>query len=400
MGKSKFVVGSKTGNSKYTKVFTLDVAKTAQTFHKGFKAYKETPLVSLKSLADYLGLANIYVKDESYRFGLNAFKVLGGSFGIASCLAEILNKDVKELSVDYLNSDEIKNQLGPITFITATDGNHGRGIGWTASQLGHQAKVYMPKGTVKRRVEYIKNLGAEVNVTDLNFDDTARVAFELARKNKWILTQDTTFDGYVDFPKWCMQGYTTMVYEIVLALESRDERPTHLFIQAGAGSLAGAVVAFLKNYYGDRCPKIVVVEAENCACYMESVMADDGCAHSVKGNLETIMAGLSVGETCSIGWDILNAHADVFATCANHVAAKGMRMLGAPKGNDRRVISGESGAVGFGYLMELLTNYESNDIKEILEFNTESVVLCISTEGDTDPENYERIVWDGVWTSL
>ena len=112
----------------------------AKQFHSSFPQYKETPLVNLDNLSKRIGVGGIYIKDESYRFGLNAFKVLGGSFAMAKYLAEKLGKDISELPYEKLISDEIRNELGDITFVTATDGNHGRGVAWTANKLKQRCR--------------------------------------------------------------------------------------------------------------------------------------------------------------------------------------------------------------------------------------------------------------------
>ena len=398
MQKAKLTLHSGKKSSKnILEDFDIRAAKKALGYHKGYIEYKETPLVNLENLAKKLGVKKIYVKDESYRFGLNAFKILGGSYAVGTHLANMLGKDISALSVELLKSEKIKNELGNVTFITATDGNHGRSIAWAANQLNQKAVVYMPKGAVYERIKNITDLGASVNITELNFDDTARLAFEESKKNNWIMTQDTTFDGYYDFPKWCMQGYLTMSYEIYKKLENQKEKPTHIFIQAGAGSFAGSVVGFFSSVYGEDHPIITVIEAENCDCYRRTVEANDGKTHKVSGDLETIMAGLSVGEPCSIGWDVLSNYADAFAVCNDGIAAKGMRVLAAPKGDDRKIVSGESGAVGLGYVVELLTDPDMAEMKKILKIDENSTILCFSTEGDTDPENYEKIVWDGLY---
>ena len=169
------------------------------------------------------------MKDESYRFGLNAFKVLGGSYAIGRYIAKKLGKDISEITFDYLISDEVKNKLGDITFITATDGNHGRGVAWTANQLKQKCIVYMPKGSAKERVENIALEGAEVTVQDLNYDECVRLADENAKKNGWVMIQDTAWDGYEDIPKWIMQGYMTMAFESYEDLKQKNLKPSHVF---------------------------------------------------------------------------------------------------------------------------------------------------------------------------
>ncbi|MEG1381952.1 MAG: pyridoxal-phosphate dependent enzyme, partial [Ruthenibacterium sp.] len=111
-------------------VMSLENVKKARKFHKSFPQYSETPLRELKNMAAHLGLADIFVKDESYRFGLNAFKVLGGSFAMGRYIAEQLGRDVGDIDYAYLTSDKLKEEFGQATFFTATDGNHGRGVAW------------------------------------------------------------------------------------------------------------------------------------------------------------------------------------------------------------------------------------------------------------------------------
>ena len=139
-------------------------AKKIYDYHNSFPMYEKTPFIELKNLAEKVNVKNILVKDESYRFGLNAFKVLGGSFAIGKVIAKKLDMDIKDLTFEKLTSKEVKNKLGEITFITATDGNHGRGVAWAANKLNQKAIVYMPRGSAKERVENIEKEGATVKV--------------------------------------------------------------------------------------------------------------------------------------------------------------------------------------------------------------------------------------------
>ena len=137
------------GDLSSVKKFGLEAAKQANAFHRSFPEYQITPLAELTDLAAGLGVAGIYVKDESYRFGLNAFKVLGGSYAIGRYLAERMNLDCSQLTYEKLTDGAVKKELGELTFVTATDGNHGRGVAWTANRLGHKSVVYMPKGSAE-----------------------------------------------------------------------------------------------------------------------------------------------------------------------------------------------------------------------------------------------------------
>lgn len=373
----------------------LDASHVAhvQAFHQSFPMYEKTPLVGLDHLAQKIGLNRFFVKDESYRFGLNAFKVLGGSFAIGSYIAKRLGMDIQDLPFSRMVSPEIKEKLGALTFVTATDGNHGRGVAWTANQLGQKAVVYMPKGSSEERLRNIQAEHAEASITDLNYDDAVRLANKEAMEKGWIMVQDTSWPGYQDIPRWIIQGYSTMAME---AYQSLPEKPTHIFIQAGVGALAGAVTGFFsKVYTGKDKPIITIVEPTTSDCIFRTAKAHDGKLHFVTGDMNSMMAGLNCGEPCDIGWRVLDSYADYAIACEDFITAKGMRVLGAPVAGDRRIISGESGAVTSGLVVELMTNPAYETYRKTLQLDDTSTVLCFSTEGNTDQANYDAIVWDG-----
>ena len=229
-------------------VMSLENVAKARAFHESFPQYSVTPLAKLDHMAAYLGLKEVYVKDESYRFGLNAFKVLGGSFAMARYIAKQTGKDVSELPYNVLTSDELRNEFGQATFFTATDGNHGRGVAWAANKLGQKSVVLMPKGSTQTRLNNILKEGAKATIEEENYDECVRMANAMAEKTEnGVMVQDTAWDGYEEIPAWIMQGYGTMANEADDQLhEAGCERPTHVFIQAGVGSLAGAVQGLLR----------------------------------------------------------------------------------------------------------------------------------------------------------
>ena len=377
--------------------FSVAEAKKAHDFHEGFAQYSQTPLTSLPGLAKALGVASVQVKDESYRFGLNAFKVLGGSYALGRYIAKTLGEDIENLPASRILSDEVREKLGQLTFVTATDGNHGRGVAWTANQLGQKSVVYMPKGSAQERLDNIRAEGADASITDMNYDDAVRLADKHAREYGWVMVQDTAWEGYTDIPLWIMQGYTTMGYEMMSQLE---EKPTHLFLQAGVGSMAGAMAGFFAGLYGENRPKIIVVEPNRADCLFRTAKADDGTLHNVTGDMNTIMAGLACGEPCSIGWNVLDSVADGFLSVPERVAADGMRILAAPCRGDAAIVSGESGAAAFGAAANILLDEELADMKAQLGLDDHSRLLFISTEGDTDRENYRNVVWRGKYPGV
>ena len=371
-------------------------------FHKSLPNYQPTPLVDLKNLAAHYGVKKVWLKDESKRFGLNAFKVLGGSYAIGKYLSQRLGKDINELPYNVLISDEVKKELGDVTFVTATDGNHGRGVAWMANRLRQKSVVYMPKGSAKMRFDAIAREGADVSITDLNYDDAVRLANKGAEDYGWIMVQDTAWDGYEEIPLWIMQGYSTIINEVVEQLKAcGNEKPTHVFLQAGVGSFAGAVQGYLAHLYGDDRPITIICEPHGANCIYKSMEANDGKPHNVTGDLTTIMAGLACGEPNTISWKILRDNADFSVSCDDQIAARGMRVLSSPLGDDTRVISGESGAVGLGLFTILSERKEEfAELMKELKIDENSKILCISTEGDTDVEGYRNVVWNGAYNNI
>ena len=382
-------------------IMSLENVAKARSFHRSFPQYSITPLASLDGMAKHLGLGSLFVKDESYRFGLNAFKVLGGSFAMARYIAQQMGRDVGEMTYDYLTSEAFRQEFGQATFFTATDGNHGRGVAWAANKLGQKAVVHMPKGSAKSRFDNIAKEGAKVTIEEVNYDDCVRMAAaEAAETKHGVVVQDTAWAGYEEIPAWIMQGYGTMANEAAEQLRQLEvNRPTHVFVQAGVGSLAGAVVGYFTNLYPNNPPKFVVMEAKAADCLYRGAVAGDGDPRIVDGDLTTIMAGLACGEPNILSWDILRNHVSAFVSCPDWVSARGMRMLGMPMKGDPSVVSGESGAVGMGLISAIMEDDTYRDLREHLELDRFSQVLMFSTEGDTDPEKYRRILWDGEYST-
>ena len=349
-GKIK-AVANQHSSKDYSKaeIFGKSQAMLVKKYHKSFPTYHPTELKKLNHLAEYLGVDAFYVKDESSRFGLNAFKGLGGSYCIGKYIGKKCGIPEEQLTYEKLKSEEVRKETEQLTFVTATDGNHGRGIAWTAQELGIKAVVYMPNGSAEERLENIKK-------------------------------------GYEKIPTWIMQGYTTMALEAIAQLQK--ERPTHIFLQAGVGAMAGALAGFFADYYQKAKPTIVIVEPNKADCIYRTAGADDGKIHIITGDMNTIMAGLACGEPCTVGWEMLSRYADYFVSMPDAIAAKGMRVLGNPLPGDERVISGESGAATTGFVTELMTNESLEYLRRTLGINEESKVLCFSTEGEKNKKNY------------
>ena len=382
--------------SPIPELFRVLATQEAKRVHCQIEGYKKTPLVRLQGLADSLGVKDIFVKNESERFGLNAFKGLGGSYAMFCILCDKLGLNPMEANLSDLKTESAQAEIRKMVFVTATDGNHGRGVAWAGGIFGCQVHVYMPAGSVEVRAEAIRQVGpAEVTITDVNYDQTVEFAMEQSKKNGWYLIQDTAWDDYEQIPAWIVQGYLTMASEITEDLAALNVEPTHLFLQAGVGAMAGGVLAYFVDYYGEKKPITVIVEPMEANCVYLSAQFGDGEPHQVEGDPVTIMAGLNCGTPCKITWPILRDYADFYVSCPDYVAAHGMRMYAAQLHGDGNVVSGESGAATAGAMGLILSKEELRKVRESMGLNQDSVILLINTEGDTDPVNYAEIVCNG-----
>ncbi|MEG1727189.1 MAG: diaminopropionate ammonia-lyase [Acidaminococcaceae bacterium] len=369
------------------KPFTQENIKKVRAFHKSMWGYYHpTPLVELPGLATWLGVKNIYVKDEAARFGLQSFKALGASYAMGCYLAQKMGLPIERAGFDFLASEEVKSELGQLTFATASTGNHGRGLAWMSRLLGFAAVVYMPQGSAPERVAAIKREGATVKITNVNYDETVKLLARDAEANKWVLIQDTALPGYADVPLWIMQGYTTMAAE---ALDALPAVPTHVFVQAGVGSMAAAVQAAFATSGGQKA-LFTILEPATANCFYRSFISGTPC--NVTGDLATIMSGLACGECNPLAWTILKNYSSFCFSCKEEVAALGMRLWGNPLTGDPKLVAGPAGAIGGGVL-GLLEKF--HNLKTDLGLNKDSVLLLFNTEGDILADAYRDIVWGG-----
>jgi diaminopropionate ammonia-lyase len=364
-----------------------------RTFQASVPGYAPTPLVALTDLADRLGLGQIFVKDESTRYGLGAFKGLGAIHAIGRVLCRKFGLEFGTATFRDLTSPERREQARELVFCTATDGNHGKGVAWAAAQFGCGAQVFMPQGTVQARVQAIEAWGATVTVTDLDYDGTVALAAKTAEEQNWVLLQDTGWEGYTEAPNWIAQGYCTLADEAAAQVEAAGYRPpTHVLVQAGVGSFAAAILAYYAHIFADDLPTMIVVEPDSAAGILTSAAVGDGAPHTADRIGPTEMAGLNCPTPNPLIWPVLRDHASFYVACPDWVTENGMRLLAHPAGEDRPIVSGESGAVTAGLLEAIMTRPDLRPLRTELGLDETSVVLLFSTEGDTDPANYRRIV--------
>ncbi len=334
-----------------------------EAFHRTLPGFAPTPLRSLPALARELGVAELWVKDEATRLGLAAFKVLGASYAI--------------------HRHRLHHGSGPTTFASATDGNHGRAVAWSARRLGQKAVIYVPRGTVAARIDAIRAEGAQVIVVEGTYDDAVRRSAKEAAENGWTVVSDTSWAGYKEIPQWIMEGYTTLFREVKRQLAGAE--PTHVVLQAGVGAFAGAGGLFYARE--GRRPVLVCVEPVEADGLRASVAAPGGIRRLPAGSQRSIMAGLNCGMPSLLAWPVIRGSFRGFLAIDDEYARAAMRGLAA-----EGVVSGESGAAGVAGLLAFAGEPELAAARAKLGLDAGARVLAVSTEGATDPAGWRAIV--------
>ena len=358
----------------------------AQAVITAWPGDRATPLRALPALAAAAGLASIDYKDEASRFGLGSFKALGGAYAVARLLCRELGARLgRPVDAAALLSDPALRPLcAGITVTCATDGNHGRSVAWGAQMMGCRCVIYIHATVSEGRKRAIEHYGAQVVRTTGNYDDSVQQADRDARSNGWFVISDTSYPGYMDIPRDVMQGYQLMVHE---AVSSLPQWPTHVFVQAGVGGFAAAVCAYFWERDAAKRPVLVVIEPERADCLLQSARAGEVVA--VKGDLDTLMAGLACGEVYLLAWEILATGAIAFCSIADAAAVAAMRLLASPLGTDPLIVAGESAVAG---LAAALLAAQDAEAKAALGLGPHSRVLLFGSEGDTDPALYAQLV--------
>lgn len=348
--------------------------------------YARTPLLALPGLARSLGCGAIHYKQEAPRFGLGSFKALGGAYAVQRVLAAIVAQRTGQVPDSQdLFSGRHADITGSVTVCCATDGNHGRSVAWGAAQFGCQCVIYIHQAVSQARADAIAALGATVRRLPGNYDDAVRFAQQDAAIHGWHVVSDTSYPGYAEIPGWIMQGYSVIAEEIRAQLG--DIRPTHVFLQAGVGGFAAAIMSSMARAYAEAPPRFIVVEPDHAACLLASAQA--GSRVTVGGELDTIMAGLACGEPSEIAWPAIHALADAYLAIDDESVRETMRLLAAGVDGDGPVVAGESGAAGLAGLREVMGRPE---IANTLGLDATSIVVAIGTEGATDAALYHAIV--------
>lgn len=360
---------------------TKPIRRTS-AFHRRMPAYEPTRLVRADALAKELGLGEVWIKDESNRMGLPAFKILGASWASYVALRKLGNFTDN----DWDNVEDlarlVAERTGVVRLAAATDGNHGRAVAHFAAMLGLSASIFVPKGTAQARIDAIAGEGAKVEVVDGGYEDAVMRSAQEA-SDSCLVISDTAWPGYQEVPTAVVEGYSTIFEEIATQLaEAGGRAPDVVFIQVGVGALAGAAARYFRS--SDREVRLVSVEPLASACNLASIQA--GEIVSIPGPHSSIMVGLNCDTPSLIAWPDVSGGFDAFIAVEDEAARQAMRAL-ARVG----VVAGETGAAGLAGLMEMRTG-AARECGDALGLGPETSVLLISTEGATDPEAYTRIV--------
>ena len=353
----------------------------ARTAITEFEGYRPTPLHRLTGLAQELGIGELWLKDESGRFGLGSFKPLGGAYAVVHLLRERVGDGV---SIADVAAGRAAARVNDITVCCATDGNHGLAVAWGARRAGARCTVFLPGAVSEGRERAIAAQGAYIVRVDGSFDDAVRACAEEAASRGWLPVSDTSQAGGDEAPSRVMHGYAMLVDEIGAALSG--PAPTHVFVQAGVGGLAAAVIGAFRQDCGAGSPRGVVVEPTKADCFYQSAVA--GRPSPASGDLDTVMACLAAAEVSPLAWQVLERGAFAFLALDDG-AVDAMRRAASPAGDDPPLVLGESGTAALGGLIAAAGDADARDA---LALSEKARVVVIGSEGATDPDIYRRIV--------
>jgi diaminopropionate ammonia-lyase len=365
--------------------------RTAKDVVTSLPGYTRTALHELPGLARWLSVEHVAFKDESSRFGLSAFKGVGGVYAVCRLLqAQVSARTGNRCpSAAELIRGEYTQVARELTVACATTGNHGRSVARAAQIFGCRCVIYVPVNTSAGRIEALRTLGAIVTQTNGNYDQAVQQAETDARGKGWYIISDTAYDGHESTPRDVMHGYRVIVDEIVEQLGATP--PTHVFVQTGVGAIAAAFCSHFWELWGSQRPRFIVVESRVADCMMRSARL--GRPISVEGPLDTRMYGLAAGKPSVLAWKILSRGTNDFVAIDDEASFTAMRLLAQGVAGDPRIVAGEAGAAGLG---ALIATRGSEERRCVLGLNTGSRVLLIGTEGATDPESYLAIIANGV----
>jgi diaminopropionate ammonia-lyase len=323
-------------------------------------------------LAAALGLGSLAVKDESSRFGLGSYKVLGASWAASRLAARATCPDC---------------------FSAATAGNHGKAVAWVSRQLGKTSVVFVPSSIAPQRLREIQQFGAEVIPVEGGYDDALRACIESSAGPGWQVVSDAGFSGDEEIPNMIMDGYRTLFREADWQRQALGfPEPTVVMLQAGVGGLAGAAVRHFLGPERASRPALVVVEPAAADCHLESILSFRGSPTPSAGTGATVMAGLDCPRVSTASWPEIRRGVRLFLSIEDQFAERAMRVLFGPLPPDPPITAGASGAAGLAGLLALLECPEFEPARRALTLGPGSHVLAVNTEGDSDRPHFSRVI--------
>ena len=345
-----------------------------------------TPLYDLPDAAARCQVGRLCLKDESVRSPLGSFKALGAPIALVRQILR-LHPDFEPAAI---LTGRYAEALRGYTVISATDGNHGRGLAAAAQDAGCRCVIVLHAHVSPEREQAIAAYGADIVRIAGNYDESVQEAARLAAAHGWQVIADTSYDGYEDIPRDVMQGYGAIAEEIVEQTSAQRGRAgafTHVFLQGGVGGMAAGLASYFWEYHGPQCPCFISVEPAQADCLLQSAI--QGRPAKATGTVDSVMAGLACGETSPLAWRFLQPCVDVFMTIEDEQAIEAMRALAQGSERDTPIVAGESGVAGLAALEWLRSDPQRS---EQVGLTAESRVLIISTEGATAPREYTRLV--------
>ena len=361
---SNFLI-NENNNFNKNKILEILTSKNIDEAYKiisSWYGYSSTPLISLNKLSKKINLNRIYYKDESKRFHLKSFKALGGAYAVEKI---IQGNNKKVIS-------------------TATAGNHGRSVAWGSQKNDLKCKIFISEFVSESRAKVMRNFGADVIRVKGNYEDSLNECIQQSKKNNWQIVQDVAWEDYKLVPKLTMAGYSVMMKEI--SEQIKNEKISHIILQAGVGGMAAAMVAGIARYL-DYVPKIIIVEPDSAACVLESIKVDKIKKISIEK--ESIMGGMSCGEVSLIPWEILRNSVHYCVTVSDDYISKTVKYLANKEFSDEKIIGGECSTPGIVSLVGLINDHE---VKNKISLNENSNVLLFGCEGDADEELYQKLI--------
>ena len=345
-----------------------------------------TPLYDLPDAAARCQVGRLCLKDESVRSPLGSFKALGAPIALVRQILR-LHPDFEPAAI---LTGRYAEALRGYTVISATDGNHGRGLAAAAQDAGCRCVIVLHAHVSPEREQAIAAYGADIVRIAGNYDESVQEAARLAAAHGWQVIADTSYDGYEDIPRDVMQGYGAIAEEIVEQTSAQRGRAgafTHVFLQGGVGGMAAGLASYFWEYHGPQRPCFISVEPAQADCLLQSAI--QGRPAKATGTVDSVMAGLACGETSPLAWRFLQPCVDAFMTIEDEQAIEAMRTLAQGSERDTPIVAGESGVAGLAALEWLRSDPQRS---EQVGLTAESRVLIISTEGATAPREYTRLV--------